>query len=116
MELSSTHRSFINRGYSLETLGPNCNTVLNFWLYLDSLTESQKNIVVAHNSLTYDEEYKVEKLIHSVVGVIVWTDILFSIPLNFPKEAFYASCELIGMQDILNMGEELTYLPMFDGL
>jgi hypothetical protein len=39
MELSRTHWSFIDRGYSLETLGPNCKTVLNFWLYLDSLTE-----------------------------------------------------------------------------
>jgi hypothetical protein len=85
-------------------------------LYLDSLTEPQKNIVVAHNSLTYDEGNKVKKLIHSVVGEIIWTNILFSIPLNSPIEAFYASCEIIGMQDILNMGEKLTYLPMFDGL
>jgi hypothetical protein len=116
MELSSTHRSFIDRGYSLETLGPNCNTVLNFWLYLDNLTEPQWRIVVARNSLTCDEHETVGNLLGGVVYTRVWDSILFSIPLNFPIESFYASCELIGMQDILNMGEELTYLPMFDGL
>ena len=116
MELSSTHRSFINRGYSLETLGPNCNTVLNFWLYLDSLTEPQKYIAVAHNSLTYDEGYKARILLNGVVSASVWDSVLFSLPYTFDFEAFYASCELIGMQDILNMGEKLTYLPMFDRL
>jgi hypothetical protein len=115
MELSSTHRSFIDRGYSLETLGPNYKTVLNFWLYLDSLTESQKNIVVTRNSLTYDEGYKARILLFGVVGVSLWDNILYSMPYAY-LEPFYASCELIGMQDILNMGKELTYLPMFDGL
>jgi LEA14-like dessication related protein len=116
MELSRTHRSFIAQGYSLETLGPNCKTALNFWLYLDNLTEPQWRIVVARNLLTVDEQETVRNLLKGVVYTRVWDSILFSIPLNFPIEAFYASCELIGMQDILNMGEKLTYLPMFDGL
>jgi hypothetical protein len=116
MELSSTHRSFINRGYSLETLGPNCNTVLNFWLYLDSLTEPQKYIASSRNSLTHDEVVQVINLLNGVVSASVRGSVLFSLPYTFDFEAFYASCELIGMQDILNMGEKLTYLPMFDGL
>jgi len=115
MELSRTQRSFIAQGYSLKTLGPNCKTALNFWLYLDSLTESLKNIVVAHKSLTYDEGYKARILLFGVVGVSLWYNILYSMPYEY-LEPFYASCEIIVMQDILNMGEKLTYLPMFDGL
>jgi hypothetical protein len=115
MELSRTHRSFIDHGYSLETLGPNCNTVLNFWLYLDSLTEPQKYIAARRNALTYDEGYKARILLFGVVGVSLWDNILYSMPYAY-LEPFYASCELIGMQDILNMGEKLTYLPMFDRL
>jgi hypothetical protein len=115
MELSRTHRSFIDHGYSLETLGPNCKTALNFWLYLDSLTESQKNIASGRNVLTYDEGYKARILLFGVVGVSLWDNILYSMPYTY-LEPFYASCEIIVMQDILNMGEKLTYLPMFDGL
>jgi hypothetical protein len=71
--------------------------------------------VVAHNSLTYDEGYKARILLIGVVGVILWNNILYSMPYTY-LEPFYASCEIIVMQDILNMGEKLTYLPMFDGL
>jgi hypothetical protein len=72
--------------------------------------------VVARNSLTYDEQETVGNLLGGVVYTSVWNSILFSLPCKYCIESFYASCEIIVMQDILNMGEKLTYLPMFDGL
>jgi hypothetical protein len=55
MKISKTHLKFANILNSTEVLthpenflGPNWEEVINFWLYLDTLTEDQLNVVYRH--------------------------------------------------------------------
>jgi hypothetical protein len=129
MKISECHKAFerynsVGQG-SFETpelsLGHNYLTLLNFWLYLDTLDTKQWRMVVARyapflgSNISEHESY--------------WSKYTY-IPDHFWNCAFnskldessvrlaveFASYEIYIMDAILNDGKQLIYVPLFDNL
>jgi len=98
-------------------LGPNYETVLNFWKWLDTLTSEQKGVMHSRNRLSVSDRKKVDTIAtesaYSVVGRVFAGEACKA--AGFGSFGF-ATYELIGMHLILEKGEKLTFVPMFDGL
>jgi hypothetical protein len=71
MKKSNAQIEFENT-HCVEELGPNWQTVLNFWLFLDNLSEEQSEVAVSRNSeMHFGKRQVVDKLtIRSVDKVI----------------------------------------------
>jgi hypothetical protein len=138
MRYSTTHLRFGEYSRStdvfsnpLEYLGPNYKTVLNFWHYADSLTTEQWKIIESrHIELGYPKWsgsnttgrptnwLKVSALAYATVG----DDIgyagyaaLAAAGDDYPwTAASDATYELIGMHKLFEIGESLTFVPLFD--
>ena len=98
-------------------LGPNYETVLNFWKWLDTLTSEQRNVVGIRNRLSVSDRNKVDTIAtdsaYSVVGGVFAGEACKAAGFG----AFgFATYELIGMHIILERGKKLTFVPMFHGL
>jgi hypothetical protein len=102
-------------------LGPNWKDVLNFWLYLDDLTEETKDKILkfdknfihaAHQ--TYIETYL--ELTGSIVGMTE-SDCIWEAAYNpLCSTAWYcasATYELICSHVILKRGMDLLFFPLF---
>ena len=117
---SKTHQNFSNRLQKLEALtnpqdflGPNYETVLNFWWFLDSLTEDQRNEVNRrYSALDYaawNAAWSAARGAAGVVaGVAAWD--------AARGAAWDATYELIGMHTLLNAGKDLMFVPLFNDL
>jgi hypothetical protein len=93
-------------------LGPNYQDVLNFWIYLDSLSDQEReelgqrywdlnyNVRLSARIAARDaaEEVVGEKFRSAVTGRWVFG---------------YATWELIGHHKLLEQGKTLTFLPLF---
>jgi hypothetical protein len=97
-----------------EFLGPNYETVLNFWSWIDTLTEDQKKEVNRrwHRLDTiFSTLHAVEMAARNVIGpdceIVAWDS------LNGFAAAAWATDELIAMHDILGQGKELIFVPLF---
>jgi uncharacterized iron-regulated protein len=100
-------------------LGPNWDEVINFWLYLDTLTEDQLRVIrKRHGSLSY-EELDVDKNKVSIVAgsTTKYADSASSAAYNSVSyannTAFWATYELIGVQKLLEQGYKPVFFPMF---
>jgi hypothetical protein len=122
MKISKTHQRFadqLNNQRALshpdEFLGTNWKEVLNFWLYLDTLSDEQLNIVRGPYNASH---YPVD----------LWISVVDSsdetIGCNNSTEAFYAgswyanragcaTLELIVAHKILKQGKSLPCVEMF---
>jgi hypothetical protein len=125
MKLSKTHNNFIRYYPDSEVnpenfLGPNYQTVLNFWLWLDTLTKEQFLTVGERNSASTMDRKSVDDFTKELVDVELKNKIIHSLNLNFDGNyrgpALFGTFELIGMQEILYCGKDLNFIPMFDGL
>ena len=126
MNYSKAHQNFSDYIQNPEALtnpqdflGPNYETVLNFWTFMDSLTEDQRNEVNrrysaldraardAAGSAAYDAAYDAAEY-PGVAGEAAWA------------AAWYANrdatWELMGMHTLLNDGNDLLFVPLFNDL
>jgi hypothetical protein len=124
-------------------LGPNCETVLNFWWTMDSLTETQWNEVArrydALDSAAWDAAWSAAR---SAAGDAAWSaarsaagDAAWSAAWSAAGSAAgsaaraaagyaaraaaraaagYATYELMGMHTLLNDGKTLLFVPLFN--
>jgi Na+-transporting NADH:ubiquinone oxidoreductase subunit NqrB len=114
MKKSKTQIEFEKR-YSVEELGPNWQTVLNFWLFLDNLSAEQIIAVRSRNDkMWYTKRKIVDKLTIRSTNKVISESVRPSIHLW--GASLFATFEIIAAQEILDEAGELTFLPMFDGL
>jgi hypothetical protein len=124
MNYSEAHQNFSDRIQNHEAitspqycLGPNYKTVLNFWWFMDNLTEDQRNEVNRrYSALDYAAR--------DAAGYAAYDAARDA--TEYPGEAgdaardvaWYANrdatWELIGMHNLFERGEPLTFVPMFD--
>ena len=129
---SKTHQNFSNRLQKLEALtnpqdflGPNYETVLNFWWFLDSLTKDNwKEVASRHYALDSAARYAAWSAARYAAGVAAW-DAAWSAAgvaaWDAARDAAwvaagYATYELMGMHTLLNDGKDLLFVPLFDDL
>ena len=114
-------------------LGPNYETVLNFWWWISSFNEAQQRIAAERygqmHFYSINEASKRawfaarQNTLNEKVCDNLWDSIVSNKRLANPNsiETFKVVCgratyELIGMDIIINKGESLTFVPMFEGL
>jgi hypothetical protein len=112
MSYSKAHQKFAEYLENPESLtnpqkflGPNTETVLNFWKWMDSLNEDQWKIVAdRYRNLDYAAKDAAWDAVRDAAGYAA------------KDAAWDATWELMGMHIILEHGKKLTFVPMFDGL
>jgi hypothetical protein len=132
MNYSKTHQRFsvyLNVPESLERpedfLGPNSASVLNFWSWIDTLTARQSNEVALRWQTHYDSGRIAEDASYAVnpkaahaaweaTWLHVWRD--GTAMLDAARAITWATQELIGMHILLEQGNQLVFVPMFDNI
>jgi hypothetical protein len=132
MNYSKAHQKFSTELQNPEALtnpqdflGPNYETVLNFWWTMDSLTETQWNEVARR----YDA---LDSAAWSAAGSAAWSAAwsaagyaAWSAAVSAAGDAAssasraaagYATYELMGMHTLLNDGKTLLFVPLFGDL
>jgi hypothetical protein len=103
---SKAHQNFSNNLQNPEALtspqdflGPNYETVLNFWTFIDSLTEDNwEEVARRYLALAPAASYAAWDAAGVAAGVA----------------ARVATYELIGMHTLLNDGKDLLFVPLFN--
>jgi hypothetical protein len=122
MKISKTHQRFANRlrnqralSHPNEFLGPNWEDVLNFWLYLDTLSDEQfKMANSSYWALGMDDRISIQNLAQNAACVVTDKLISGSAYLATPGYAGgVAARELIGSHKILEKGKELKIIQLF---
>ena len=120
MTYSKTHQRFSNRLIKPEALtnpqdflGPNYETVLNFWKWIDSLSVEQWNVVADRyrnlDHAAWDAAWYAARITAGYAARdAAWDAAGYA--------AGSATYELIGMHKLLEEGKKLIFVPMFDGL
>jgi hypothetical protein len=140
MSYSKIHRGFAN-WYGdekiLDTpqyfLGPNYETVLNFWWWIDSFNEEQQKMVAErYSQMCFHPRNEASKnawfaarqnSLNEKVCDTLWDSIVSDKRITNPNaiETFKFVCgratyELMGMHILFEQGKKLTFVPMFDGI
>ncbi len=122
MKTSKTHQRFANllrNQIALENpgqfLGPNWKEVLNFWLYLDTLSEEQLDIVDSqYRAFDLKDTDSVWCLARNAASEVTSRHISNCVYVStLGQGAPAATLELIGSHKILEQGKPLTFVPMF---
>jgi hypothetical protein len=104
-------------------LGPNYETVLNFWWTMDSLTETQWNEVARrYRALDHAARYAAldaagsaaESAAGCAAGYAARNAAWYAARYAARYAAGYATWELIGMHTLLNDGKTLLFVPLFN--
>ena len=120
MKISETHQRFANRIHNQralwhpdEFLGPNWKDVLNFWLYLDTLSPAQLPNIDNDNKIAdLAESWKFcEGAAEETIGGDIYFEAYCALPHGFVARR--ATIELIASHKILEQGKPLTFIPMF---
>jgi hypothetical protein len=126
MKISKAHRNFAKRlnnqgilNYSEQYLGPNWENVINFWLYLDTLSKEQLKVAEKrYLALSNDERYKAcSKSWITSESTTKYASVATRAPFHtgfYPNYvAAYATRELIGLDKLLEQGHQPVFFPMF---
>jgi hypothetical protein len=130
MKISKTHQRFADRlgnqralEYPEEFLGQNWKDVLNFWFFMDTLTEEQiKSISDAYFSLSSDERHFAYLADSDAAQVatgysaarLAARDAAFDAAWYAAWDAAgYATYELICSHIFKEKGKSLVFLPLF---
>jgi hypothetical protein len=132
MNYSKAHQNFSSELQKPEALtnpqnflGPNYETVLNFWWTMDSLTETQwKEVARRYDAIDYAAWYAARDAARSAARDAAWNAAWYaagSAAWNAASyaarsAAWYATYELIGMHTLLNDGRDLLFVPLFSDL
>lgn len=101
---------------TVQHFGPNYEAVLNFWVYIDTLTEDQIRSIMITDSRSYSLEDYCENIVLDQYGV--WRSARYFRALETADYEFssflgYATLELVAMHDLLNAGHNLILIPRF---
>jgi hypothetical protein len=126
MKISKIHQGFANRLYPQDALnhpenflGPNWREVINFWLYLDTLTEDQLRVAQKRYFALRDIE---RDIAYSRVSNGIGVAINFYVPAGHValcgvtcanNAARYATYEIAVLEELLEQGHEPVFFPMF---
>jgi hypothetical protein len=135
MNYSKTHQRFsayLKVPESLERpedfLGPNYALVLNFWSWTDALTLRQFNEVSLRWQTYYetgqccsvvaeDASYAVDPKAAHAAWEATWLHVWRgSAMLDAARAITWATQEIIGMHILLEQGNQLVFVPMFDNI
>ena len=128
MNYSKTHQNFSNYFHPEALtapenfLGPNYETVINFWTFMDSLTEDNwKEVASRYLALDYATVNAARDAAWYAAGVAAGdvagaTAEVAPPPIATWCSAAYATLELIGMYTLLDQGREMVFVPMFSNL
>jgi hypothetical protein len=128
MNYSKTHQRFSTELQNPEALtnpqdflGPNYETVLNFWWTIDSLTETQWNEVARrYRALDPAASYAAWDAAWDAARDAAWSAAWYAARDAAGDAAWsaasYATYELIGMHTLLSDGKDLLFVPLFNGL
>jgi hypothetical protein len=135
MNYSKTHQRFstyLKVPESLERpedfLGPNYAAVLNFWSWTDTLTARQPNEVALRWQTYYDlgqccsvvaedASYAVDPKAAHAAWEATWLDVWMNGgDWGVARAITWATQELIGMHILLEQGNQLVFVPMFDNI
>ena len=148
MTISKAHQNFSNYLQKPEALtnpenflGPNYETVLNFWTFMDSLTEDNgKEVSRRYYALDSAARAAARAAARdaardaagsaawSAAGYAAWDaawDAAWAAAWDAAGSAawggawyaaWYATYELIGMHTLLDQGKTLMFVPLFNGL
>jgi hypothetical protein len=114
-------------------LGPNYETVLNFWWTIDSLTETQwKEVARRYDALDSAARDAAVSAAWSAARDAAWSAAWYAsraaavsasrAAAGYASRAaavsaaWYATYELMGMHTLLNDGENLLFVPLFGDL
>ena len=118
MYYSKAHQNFSNYLHKPEALinpqdflGPNYQTVLNFWWFMDSLSEDQwKEVARRYDAIDHAARDAARAAARDAAGYAAGYAAWYAAG----SAARAAAIELIGMHTLLNDGEELAFVPLFD--
>ena len=140
MTYSKSHQKFSTELQNPESLtnpqdflGPNYETVINFWLYMDSLTETQwKEVARRYDALDSDARFAAGAAVSYAAGAAAWSAVSYaagyaaSYAAGYAAEyaagsaaryaAWDATWELMGIHTLLNDGKTLLFVPLFNDL
>jgi hypothetical protein len=98
-------------------LGPNYETVLNFWWTMDSLTEPQWNEVARRYDALDPAAWSAARNAAWYAAAYAAGDVARNVACYAARDAaWYATLELIGMHTLLNDGRDLLFVPLFKDL
>jgi hypothetical protein len=129
MKISKTHQRLANslqEHYRISNqdvldhpenyLGPNWEALINFWLYLDTLTEEQLKVVDRRSSIE-EIEIACNKAWNSAESTTEYVHIVASAAYYsvsyVDAEAQYATLEIVGIEKLLEQGHQPIFFPMF---
>jgi hypothetical protein len=129
MKISKTHHEFANRlsnqyvlNHPEKYLGPNWEVVINFWLYLDTLSYDQLHVVYdrwlelsnEEKNISWDKAWSASNAI-TKYAYDASESALHSVSSFYCAKvaAAYSTLELIGSQKLLAQGHEPVFFPMF---
>jgi hypothetical protein len=132
MKISKTHQRFADYLHDLhdvldqyvlehpgDYLGPNWEEVINFWLYLDTLSENQLLVV---NKRYWDLSYEERNVAYGRVSNVARDTTKDAEYAEYAGDSAYhttilatahATYELIGLQKLLEQGHQPVFFPMF---
>jgi hypothetical protein len=126
MKISKTHQRFSDRlkepralTNPEDYLGPNWKTVLNFWLYVDGLSEYDKKVInYSYWALDVDLRGSAlitvrdapDKVVGDGIGFSAWCAVYNVTNLSYVFA--YATYELIAKHKLLEQGKSLVFLPL----
>jgi len=127
MTYSRTHKHFANWIDDQKALkepqnflGSNYRTVLNFWKWLDRFSSVQFNgVACRHSILDYKKRNKYDGIMYSGGDFRAPSAAYAAFKYEGVNVGFavgYATYELIHMHTLLERGETLIFVPLFDGL
>lgn len=95
-----------------KNLWPNSNLVLDFWHYLDSLDHDDMDRIRAKVNITVESRnHMLSWLAEEVVG----EKVLRCVHLSTSALVYLATCELISYHRLIDQGQLLQFVPLFDG-
>jgi hypothetical protein len=127
MKISKTHQRFANRlrnhralSHPDEFLGPNWKDVLNFWIYLDTLSDEQLEIAEDRYDESLLDAWDIvddaawETFDACSFGVGVYPYVIASSIIGYSDHGDYkTTLELIGAHKILEQGKPLVLVPLW---
>jgi hypothetical protein len=124
MTISKTHKRFADLLENLDVLdhpenflGPNWEAVINFWLYLDTISKKQSIVVLKRwRALSAEERCIYYSRAGGPARVTIkhsWNAV-YSVYYDYVHlAAKYASLEIIGLDKLLAQGHQPVFFPMF---
>jgi hypothetical protein len=132
MKISKTHKSFARRlnnpyfiNYPERYLGPNGEAVINFWLYLETLSKDQLKVVRDRYLALSQEDRnvaygRVSNAVQATTKYDKYAGYAAYVAIRGVYSSFfvysaadYATEELIGLDKLLELGHKPVFFPMF---